>query len=64
MEALYILLIEPLLWSLIVFFVLQTMIHTFNHAPVKAKKYAIVTSVLIFLLIISDDIARMPIWYR
>lgn len=64
MEALYILLIEPLLWSLIVFFVLQTMIHAFTQAPVKAKKYAIVTSVLIFLLMISDDIARMPIWYR
>lgn len=58
-EGLFGLIIEPLLWSLVVFFSLQTIIVTFNHADTKAKKYAIVTSVLVFLLVISDDIMRM-----
>jgi len=58
-EGLFGLIIEPLLWSLVVFFSLQTIIVTFNNADTKAKKYAIVTSVLVFLLVISDDIMRM-----
>ncbi|MEB2299365.1 hypothetical protein LAV72_06975 [Lysinibacillus xylanilyticus] len=58
-EALFGLIIEPVLWSLVVFFSLQTIIVTFNNADTKAKKYAIVTSVLVFLLVISDDIMRM-----
>lgn len=41
------------------FFSLQTIIVTFNNADTKAKKYAIVTSVLVFLLVIFDDIMRM-----
>ncbi|UPW81450.1 hypothetical protein [Lysinibacillus sp. Ag94] len=58
-EGLFGLIIEPLLWSSVVFFSLQTIIVTFNNADPKAKKYAIVTSVLVFLLVISDDIMRM-----
>ncbi|MGE7944781.1 hypothetical protein ACQKNB_22230 [Lysinibacillus xylanilyticus] len=58
-EGLFSLFIEPLLWSLVVFFSLQTIIVTFNKADTKAKKYAIVTSVLVFLLVISDDITSM-----
>ncbi|MGE7946451.1 hypothetical protein [Lysinibacillus sp. NPDC093688] len=58
-EGLFGLIIEPVLWSLVVFFALQTIIATFNNVDTKAKKYAIVTSVLVFLLVISDDIMRM-----
>lgn len=58
-EGLFGLIIEPLLWSLVVFFSFQTIIVTFNKADTKAKKYAIVTSVLVFLLVISDDITSM-----
>lgn len=58
MEGFFILVIEPLLWSLVVFFVLQTIIVTFNNTSPKAKKYALITSVLVFLLVASDDIMR------
>ena len=58
MEGFFILVIEPLLWSLVVFFVLQTIIVTFNNTAPKAKKYAVITSVLVFLLVASDDIMR------
>ncbi|MFJ8513362.1 hypothetical protein [Lysinibacillus xylanilyticus] len=63
-EGLFALIIEPALWSLIIFFGFQTIIIIFNKADTKAKKYAIVTSVLVFLLVISDDIMRLlSIWY-
>ncbi|MGE7688736.1 hypothetical protein ACQKMI_05960 [Lysinibacillus sp. NPDC097214] len=63
-EALFGLIIEPVLWSLVVFWGFQTIIVTFNNVDTKAKKYAIVTSVLVFLLVISDDIMRLSIWYN
>lgn len=57
-EGFYILVIEPLLWSLVVFFSLRTIIDIFNSTAPKAKKYAIITSILVFLLVASDDIMR------
>ncbi|MGE7910564.1 hypothetical protein [Lysinibacillus xylanilyticus] len=63
--GLFALIIEPALWSLIVFFCFQTIIVIFNKVDTKAKKYAIVTSVLVFLLVISDDIMNLlSIWYN
>ncbi|TKI71361.1 hypothetical protein FC756_06010 [Lysinibacillus mangiferihumi] len=62
MEGFFILVIEPLLWSLVVFFSLLTIIDTFNNTALKAKKYAIITSILVFLLVASDDIMRSVNW--
>ena len=58
MEGFYIIFIEPLLWSLVVFFSLRTIIDIFNSTAPKAKKYAIIISILVFLLIALDDILR------
>lgn len=62
MEGFFILVIEPLLWSLVVFFSLLTIIDTFNNTAPKARKYAIITSILVFLLVASDDLMRSVIW--
>lgn len=62
MEGFFILVIEPLLWSLIVFFCLRSIIDIFNNTATKAKKYATITSILVFLLLALEYIMKSVIW--
>lgn len=59
----YEIIVEPLLWSLFVFFGLMTIVNAIKKDALITKRYAVITSVFVFLITISDDILRMAIQY-
>ena len=58
-DLLFVIIIEPLLWSLFVFFGLMTIVNAINRVASKTKQYAIIASAFVFLIINSDDIFRI-----
>lgn len=62
-DLLYEIIVEPLLWSLFVFFGLMTIVNAIRKEAITTKRYAVITSVFVFLITISDDILRMVVQY-